>query len=114
MGIDIHTYGIYGVRIDYYDSDFSEAYDDLYDTCPLDIIMDGMGGDYMVFGKILFNSGNFRYGADDGDDLTLIATDPETLANIEKEYKLEFTTWFPKFYTHMDKPFQLMMFTHYS
>lgn len=112
MGVDIHVYTVYGIRVNDYDMDFSEAYNDVYDTCQLEIELDGMCGDYMVFGPKLFKSGNFRYGEDVGDDC--IVFDIDSFANIEKEYKLEFIRLFPKFKHYMDQPFKLMTFTHYS
>lgn len=111
MGIDIHVYSVYGVKVDGYDTEFSDAYEEVWDDCPLEIITDGMNGEYMVFGKQLFDSGNLRFL--DSED-TFKNIDITNLADIEKEYKLEFVKCFPKFAHYMEQPFQLLMFTHYS
>lgn len=112
MGVDIHVYGVWGIRIEGYPQDFSEAYDAVYDTCPLEIIMDGMNGEYMIFGEKLFDSGNIRYGMEDGDECRLI--NPDSFKLLEEEYKKEFCKWFPQFKYMMEAPFQMIMFTHYS
>lgn len=112
MGIDTRVYVVCGVKVNDYDTDFSKAYDDVYDSCPIDIVLDGMCGDYMVFGKILYESGNFRYDCDDNNEDKVI--DITNLADIEKEYKLEFERLFPKFKHYVEQPFKLMTFTHYS
>lgn len=116
MGVNIRVYVVYGVKVDDYDQlvqlGFSQEYHSIYDNCPVDVIIDGMNGDYMVFGKILYASGNFRYDSDDDNSDKII--DVNGLANIEKEYKLEFNRLFPKFNHYMEQPFQLIALTHYS
>lgn len=48
MGIDTHYYTVYGVQIESYDEEFSEAWDDVYDEVKdnkdMQLIMDGMSG----------------------------------------------------------------------
>lgn len=112
MGIDTNTYAIWGVRIEGYPEDFSEAYEAVYDTCQLDILTDGMNGEYMIFGQKLFNAGNVRWGMEDGDECKQI--DIAEFPALEKEYKEEFCKVFPEFKHYMDQPFKLICITHYS
>lgn len=112
MGIDTHVYGVWGIRIEGYPQDFSDAYEQVYEDLPLEVIMDGMNGEYMIFGKRLFDSGNIRYGMDDGDGCKQI--DLSDFADFEKEYKETFCKWLPEFKYYMEQPFRLIMFTHYS
>lgn len=111
MGVDINTYACWGVRIEGYPEDFSDAYEEVYDTCTLDIVMDGMNGEYIIFGEKLFNGGNVRWGMEDGDECKQI--DVSEFPEMERKYKEEFCKWFPKFKHYMDQPFRLIMFTHY-
>lgn len=111
MGIDTNVYGVWGVRIEGYDTEFSEAYDQVYDTCPLTIISDGMNGEYVILGNQLFDSGNIRWGMEDGDECKQIEIN--NFSEMEQKYKEEFCKWFPKFKHYMDQPFRLIMFTHY-
>lgn len=111
MGVDTNVYGVYGIRLEGYDREFSEAYDEVYDNCPVDIIFDGMCGEYIILGEKLFDSGNIRWGMEDGDECKQI--DIEDLKQIEADYKEKFVKCFPKFAYFMDAPFKLIMFTHY-
>jgi len=63
MGINTHYYTVYGVRINSYDNDLSEAihgaggkYEVVEASIDLDVIMDGMDCNYMVIG----NQGHIR------------------------------------------------------
>ena len=116
MGINTHYYTVYGVKTEYDDavSEFNETvYDDVYDhpDCP-GIILDGMGGDYAIFGEILFDSGDLRWG--DMED-SYVEIDLDKLDEIEANYRKDFAAKFPQ-HTHLinDKPFKLMTFVHYS
>jgi len=110
MGIDVHVYTIFGVKVPW-DDQFVDDYDDVYERCPIDVIMDGMGGEYLVFGKNLFSRPNFRWG-DGGDGFTTIS--PESLPEIEAEYRREFSKWFPQHTALVEQPFKILSFTHYS
>lgn len=112
MGVSTNFYTMCGIKTEWLD-DFAEAYDDVYDDkdTPF-VLMDGMGGEYFVFGNILYDSGDARWGFEDGDDFTEI--DLSTLADREEKYKQEFIAKFPTFAHLMDRPFKLMTFAHYS
>lgn len=121
MGINSHYYTVYGVHIDHYDDKLSEV---LYEeenrysllengTLSEDfgLIMDGMGGDYMVFGKILFDSGDLRWN-DIKDVFVKVPLDE--LTKYRLEYTQSFATHFPEFAHYLDGEWALMTFVHYS
>lgn len=115
MGINTHYYTVYGVKIDDYPTDFAEAYDEVYDDVKYNedmaIIADGMGGDYMVFGKILFDSGDLRWG-----DLEDVHSDIDLnkLSEYKEKCVEQFMNYFPSFGHYMDHEWKLMTFVHYS
>ena len=54
MGVSCHFYTIHGVKIAW-DESFNEAYDEVYDDKDTPFILfDGMGGEYIIFGNIIF------------------------------------------------------------
>ena len=111
MGVSTNIYGVYGVKIDW-DSSFFEAYEEVYDDDDTPIIIsDEMCGEYMVFGTKLYDSGDFRYGMEDGDTWKTI--DPSVLSKTEEAYKWIFVKKFPQFVHYMNEPFKLIIFTHY-
>lgn len=112
MGISTNFYTVLGIKTEYH-NDFSEAYDEVYDDSDTPfVLIDGMGGDYMIFGTVLFDSGDARWGFEDGDSFTEI--DISTFPQLEEKYKAEFSSKFPEFTHLMDKPFSLMSLAHYS
>lgn len=111
MGISINVYTVFGVKLPWHD-DFMEAYDVQYDMAQeLCIIPDGMGGNYIVLGVLLYDSGDFRYG-EDGDDFKEI--DVSDLAQKEIEYKEKFLKEFPNFPSLIEDPFKILVFKHYA
>jgi hypothetical protein len=111
MGIDVHVYTVYGVQIPM-NEELMDHYDDIYNECTADMIIDGMGGEYIILGRILFNSPNFRWNDGDGDVRKDIL--PEELPEIEREYRMDFARWFPDFTHLLEDRFRLMTLTHYS
>lgn len=111
MGIDVNVYTVFGVKAPWSEQ-FVDDYDDVYEKCPVDIIMDGMGGDYLIFGKHIFSSPNFRWNDGDGDAMTF--TDISEFPAIEQSYRNEFAKWFPQHVELLNAPFKLITFTHYS
>lgn len=110
MGIDINVYTVFGVKAPWSD-EFVDDYDDVYDKCPVDILMDGMGGEYLIFGKHIFSSPNFRWYDSDGDAMTF--TEVSDFPKIEQEYRAEFAKWFPQHVDLLEDQFKLITFTHY-
>lgn len=74
MGINMHVYTVYGVRLPWNDA-FYEAYEEIEEALvdefgygkpqpadrQIEVIIDAMMGEYMVFGLKLYDSGDFRY-----------------------------------------------------
>ena len=111
MGVSTNFYTYYGIQIPW-NNKFYEVYDEKYDDIHSDIIVDGMGGNYMIFGVCLFDSGDYRWGFEDGD--TFKEIDLKNLPSLEAEYKVLFKAEFPEFYHIIDQPFKLMSFVHFS
>ena len=114
MGVSTNCYMVYGIKIDF-DTEFLDYCDehDLYNSDKLDVIVDGMSGEYIIVGKVLFDSGDVRYGFEGGDSFKSI--DISLLANYEKTCREKFNESFHEF-IHLieDKKFELFGFTHYS
>jgi hypothetical protein len=112
MGISINVYSVYGVKTDW-DSEFSELYDQVYDDPDTpNVIIDGMSGEYMIFGEILFNSGDARYAFEEGDSVTEFNI--AELKKLEKKYKTNFKKKFPDCEILNDCEFKVISFLHYS
>ena len=111
MGISTHYYTIHGIKTEW-NSAFSDLLDEVYDevVTPF-VLMDLMGGEYMIFGVALFDSGDLRWGEEKD---TFIEIDPKSFTKLEKKYKKEFIAKFPQFAHLMDSKFKLMTITHYS
>lgn len=111
MGVSTNFYTIFGIKIDWDDA-FSDAYEEVYnDQDTPNVLMDGMSGEYMILGEILFDSGDARYGFEDGDAFQEI--DFSDLEGMEAAYKALFEKKFPEFKHYMSAPFKLMMQAHY-
>ena len=111
MGIDTHYYTMHGVKTEWND-DFAQAYDEVYDDddTPF-VLLESMCGEYMIFGNVLYDSGNLRWG--DMKD-TFVEIDIQKLGELELKYRKEFIAKFPEFEKFMHEPFKLMTFVHYS
>lgn len=109
MGINTHYYTILGHKIDTYDSDFVE------EMCQneVDHLADGMSGEYVIVGKTIGVSHDFRW--EDGDGDNFITIDPKSLSEWEKTYKDDFRKKMAEEYHHlMDNEFKLYVILHYS
>ncbi len=112
MGVSTHAYAVYGVKIPWRE-DFCDAHELVYDDADLpDLIFDGMSGEYIVIGKILFDSGDFRWGFENGDIYKSI--DTSQLEKIEADYRKSFENKFPQFVHLISQPFSLQVFMHWS
>lgn len=118
MGISTNFYTIYGLYLEEDHKDFNslyEYYDENYDEISKNInfIFDGMSGKYIVIGEVLFDSGDARYGFEDGDALALISVGGLSL--VEESYKQNFRKYFPeKFHYILDSEFKIITFSHYA
>ncbi len=112
MGISTNIYTIHGIKIPF-DESFNDAYDEVYNDLKINIIIDGMSGEYMVFGIMLFNSGDIRYGLEGGDNFKELKS-LEELIKPRDEYIEEFCKYLPEFRNLIDIPWTFFTFTHYS
>lgn len=111
MGIDTHYYTMHGIKTEW-DDEFTQAYDDVYDDNDTPcVLLECITGEYMIFGNILYDSGNLRWG-DMIDSFVEINIDK--LGEQELEYKKQFISKFPQFEKFMQESFKLMTFVHYS
>lgn len=113
MGVDINIYTVWGVRVPEYNEDFVVAYERKYGyTVPprTTAIFDGMGGEYMVLGYILFNGGNIRYGE---FNETFMQQDISALPALEENYRKKFFEDFPDFAQLLNEPFQILSFVYF-
>ena len=110
MGVNINSYVVYGVKLNRYDDNFSDKFNEVDNTGPT-CILDGMCGEWMVFGKILFDSGDARHGFENGDEFKTL--DLGALAEIEHQYRREFAESYPEFVHLIEEPFRLHAFLYY-
>lgn len=125
MGINTHVYTVYGVRLEW-DQEFYDIYEELdealldefgYSKRPpedrqIETVIDGMCGDYMILGHIIYDSGDFRYCEDMNNYQEI---DTHNLESIERLYKEKFKRLYPDHYhliAHHD--FKLINVIHYS
>lgn len=118
MGVSTTYYTVYGIKHDYdgikefLEGPYEDAYyDDDTPTITPTIIVDSMSGEYAIFGKVLYDSGDLYEG--ECKD-SFVEIDLKTLPEIEASYKKEFITKFPEYSHLLDRPFKLMTFVHYS
>jgi hypothetical protein len=118
MGINTHYYTVYGVHIKNYDNELSEElygegdkYEVVESSTDLDILLDGMSGEYMIFGKILFDSGDLRWN--DFKD-TFVEVDMSKLTDIRLGATQEMQKLLPNFAHYLDNEWKIMTFMHLS
>ena len=113
MGVDINMYTFWGIRVPTYDEEFVEKYEEKYgysNRSKSGGIFDGMSGEYMVLGCILFDSGNIRYGElHEG----FMQQDIRTIPALEEDYREKFLEDFPEYAYLLSEPFQIISFTHF-
>lgn len=112
MGIDTYFYTIYGIKTEW-DDRFYEKYDAAYDDHDTPwVLVDGMSREYFIFGINLFNSGNLRWGFEEGDFYKEL--DLQSLTDLEVKYREEFGKKFPK-HVHLlgSEPFKLISLIHF-
>lgn len=118
MGINTHYYTFYGVKLVFgplasrkENDDFHEALHDRA-TDGFDSVSDGMDGEYLLLGKILFDSGDLRWG--DVED-TWVNIPLDKLNEIDVEWREAFKETFPERADLIDgKSSILITFMHLS
>ena len=121
MGINTHYYTVYGVRINNYDDNLSEElygegdkYEVVEASTDLDVIMDGMGGNYMVMGKILFDSGDLRWSKIKDTFVEVDIHDTGALWDIRQAAMNEMKSLLPGFDHYLVGEWKIMTFMHLS
>lgn len=115
MGVNVHVYGVWGIKIAWNDL-LNAAYEEIYEIydnpqAPF-ALFDGLSGEYIVLGHKLFNSGNAYNGFSYGDSEVILSVD--ALAQLEADYKAQFKRMLPEFSHLMNTPFQIIMITHWT
>lgn len=125
MGINVHVYSIWGVRTEW-NEEFYEAYEKIeeenidkygYNSRPADsqieVLVDGMSGEYMVFGVELYDSGDSRWG--EMVNSNEVELDQTILDTMHNEYMGLFKDLYPDHYQWLaEKPWRLVNLVHYS
>ena len=125
MGINVHVYSIYGVRTEW-NEQFSDAYEEVEDhnikqygynkepaDAQIEVLMDGMGGEYMVFGVELYDSGDSRWG--EMVNSNEVEIDQTILDTMQEAYMTKFRRLYPDQYEWLAaKPWRLVNLVHYS
>lgn len=111
MGISTHFYTVWGIRLALDDDAASFIDNDIYSADSPWVLVDGMGGKYVILGKCLFDSGDQRYG--ECED-SFVEIDMSSLPTLEQEYKDAFVKKYPDYAELVYKPFKLMTLVHYS
>jgi len=125
MGINTHVYTVYGVKLDWND-DFYEAYEEIEEALleefgynkrapedrQIEAIIDCMGSEYMIFGPILYDSGDFRWCENMNNYQEI---DTSNLESIQRMYKEEFKRLYPDhFHLIAHHDFKLINLIHYT
>lgn len=110
MSVSTNFYTLHGIKLEW-DGEFASAYDAVYAHQDIpSVLIDGMNGEYIILGKILYDSGDIQNGFD-GDDFKEIAV--SSLAEYEESYKKKFVAKFPSFAHLVDQPFKIITIAHY-
>lgn len=125
MGINIHVYSYWGVRTEY-NEEFSTAYEEVYsenvkkyghskepEDAQIDVLFDGMSGEYIVFGVELYDSGDSRWG--EMYNANEVDISPEKMEALRLDYLEKFKRLYPDQYEWFAaKPWRLVNLVHYS
>jgi hypothetical protein len=117
MGINVHVYSYWGVRTEYNDA-VADRLDEVYDmkidpADDVEILTDGMSGNYMVFGAQLYDSGDSRWG--EMINSNEVEVNDAILETIRSDYMSKFKTLYPDQYEWLAaKPWRLVNLVHYS
>ena len=113
MGVSTNCYTVYGRKLPY-DAKFSDAFHSMptseIEAMEKHVIIDGMSGEYMVVGAILFDSGDARWQALEG----FAEIDVGDLERGRRETQAAFVEHMPDSAALLDGPWKLMTFVHYS
>lgn len=117
MGYTTRTYAVYGVRVDSYDNEFSDLYQE-YDEIAARgdlpfVLFDCMSGQYMTLGVCLYVGAGSRWPDQYGDELMYLPK-LQGLKDLRKKYVKEFKTIFPDYVKYISNPllWRTMIFEH--
>ena len=108
MGIDYHTYIMYGRHIDEFDQEFSDLYEENYPN-ELTIVFDDMWAD-MKLGHVIFESTGKAFES----SCVAIDFDPKQLEEWKSSYVKLFVNQYPKYTRFIDGDWKLLAFTYTS
>jgi len=125
MGINVHCYSYWGIRTEW-NKEFYDAYEEIeeanidtygYNKEPADaqakVLMDGMSGEYMVFGERLYDSGDARWG--EMVNSNEVEINQTILDTMREEYMAKFRQLYPEHFGWLNsKPWRLVNLVHYS
>jgi hypothetical protein len=112
MSVYKYFYVVYGIKAKF-DEDFVEEYYKKEDQCKdLGIIIDGMNGDYIVFGDILFSNGDVEREGDVFEEFKI--TNLSSLDRCSFAYRKRFAKVFPDHLYRIVSKFNLLTFVHYT
>jgi hypothetical protein len=117
MGINTHVYSYWGVRTKWNDS-VNDRWNELdeQDIGPandIEILMDGMSCEYMVFGVRLYDSGDARWGEMTNSNEVDISHN--VLDQMRWDYMSNFKRLYPDQFEWLNsKPWRLVNLVHWS
>ncbi len=117
MGINTHVYSYWGIRTEW-NEDVSERWEELdsQDIDPskdVEILMDGMSCEYMVFGVQLYDSGDARWGEMNNSNEVDISHN--VLDQMRWDYMSNFKRLYPDQFEWLNsKPWRLVNLVHWS
>lgn len=117
MGINTNVYSYWGVRTEWNEAVSNRWHElDQQDIGPredIEILVDGMGGEYMVFGVQLYDSGDARWGEMRNSNEVDISHN--VLDQLRWDYMSKFKTLYPDQFEWLNsKPWRLVNLVHWS
>lgn len=110
MSVNATFYVVHGTKIPY-DAKLADAlydYQDKYGYRELPFVADGMMGEYIVLGNILYSA-----DAREGEEFREIPLSEVTSQN-EAQYRMKFAEVFPDHIHKLEHPFEILAFVNYS
>lgn len=125
MGINTHVYSYWGVRTEW-NREFYDAYEEVEEAnidrygygkepadAQIEILSDGMSGEYMVFGERLYDSGDARWGEMVNSNEVDISHN--VLDQMREAYMSKFKQLYPDHFEWLNnKPWRLVNLVHFS
>lgn len=114
MGINTHVYSYWGVRTEWNDA-VHDRYEELEEAKNpnVEILMDGMSGEYMIFGIQLYDSGDARWG--EMVNCNEVDISHNLLDQMRWDYMSQFKRLYPDQFDWLNsKPWRLVNLVHWS